>query len=755
MPSKTVTCNGSSGSKYNLTLNYSLNNQNIALNKSNVTVYITLKRNDGYANSAWNNYANQNSCQLSVAGSVRVNKPTLTIDTRNSKLVELARWTGDIVHDNNGALTIAMSGSFTIGNGPALTGGAISERWSLPTIPRASDFSLSAGSVIAGNSFNISISPKSNSYYHVATLQMGNYSQVLNFSAGETGPKTFSVPLNWVYGITNASSKVATVSVQTKSGNNNIGSSVSKSITINVPTDIKPSFTSLSLTRIDGAVPSSWGVYVQGYSKVRAQINGASGSYGSSISYYSILGDYYSSFTRSLTTGTLYSSGTVTFYGSVTDSRNRVSSVKSQSINVLPYNTPYLSSIDIYRCGTDGIENGNGDNLAIIPYFAYSSVSGKNTCTCAYDVTPIDQPSVTGFHGTCTNGIKKIINGVSGDYSWQVKITLQDSLSSNVYNRTIPTASVIMDFKSGGKGISFGKVAENDGFDVDMEAEFRKSTVFRGDTNTVGRAYFNQNTTGSSAQGSIYMDADMNICTDNRIYFNAPTSYFTGSVTASGGITASSDVTATNKGNVKLSECYCLGHPGQVIGEYEDLNYYTDVGTYICYTDAAAQKMYNCPYIRAFKLTVGKIIGTDAYLQQVYESYNGHVFKRSSINSGSSWSTWAYASGPPILLWSGSGTVGPLSVNGFYFNRYIADTGISDGEWATRIDLIRKNNAIRGIGGYMNSTQVELYVGSFALASDGLGTQGVYNPTIFYFPYSANTYTNGDLVWKKLWGVAG
>ena len=47
---------------------------------------------------------------------------------------------------------------------------------------------------------------------------------------------------------------------------------------------------------------------------------------------------------------------------------------------------------------------------------------------------------------------------------------------------------------------------------------------------------------------------------------------------------------------MKLSECYCLGHPGQVIGEYEDLNYYTDVGTYICYTDAAAQKIEKALY---------------------------------------------------------------------------------------------------------------------------------------------------------------
>lgn len=94
----------------------------------------------------------------------------------------------------------------------------------------------------------------------------------------------------------------------------------------------------------DGEVPSAWGIYVQTKSKVKLTINGAAGSYGSTIKSYSITGGGYSgSASGTLTTGFLNNSGTITFKATVTDSRGRVSAGVI-SITVTAYSPPYFNS---------------------------------------------------------------------------------------------------------------------------------------------------------------------------------------------------------------------------------------------------------------------------------------------------------------------------------------------------------------------------------------------------------------------------
>lgn len=63
---------------------------------------------------------------------------------------------------------------------------------------------------------------------------------------------------------------------------------------------------------------------------------------------------------------------------------------------------------------------------------------------------------------------------MSTDYSYDIRYTLTDAFGSIVVVDSLSTASVLMDFKSGGTGIGIGKVAETDNlFDVGMNAKFR------------------------------------------------------------------------------------------------------------------------------------------------------------------------------------------------------------------------------------------------------------------------------------------
>ena len=474
MASTTNTCNGTAGSKYNLTLNYVINSQSISANTSNITVYATVQRNDGYSASAWNGYENQNHTTLTVGGSVKVDE-NFILDTRNSRLQELSRWTGDVAHNSDGTLTLAISASFTTDLAPALTGGSVSASWTLTTIPRTSSFTVTPSSVDAGNSVTIKISPASSSFSHTAAISFYGQTLSLDFPAGTT-QKTAAIPMNWLYQMTSAVSGSATVLVTTKNGGTTIGSTTAP-LTIRVPASVVPTIGDLVITRIDNGVPADWGVYVQGYSKAKIQITGAAGAYGSTIRSYSINSSGFSASGQEATAGPITQSGTVDFWGTIIDSRMR-SAVLTKSIQVEPYSRPFFTSTPVViRSNASGAEDANGEYIAITAAWDYS-LKDKNTCAGAYRITPVSGPA-SELTGTLTNGTQTVVPA-SSDYSWTVSITLTDALSSSPYTATVPTGSTLMDFRTGGKGIAIGKVAEADGFDVDMETRFRRAVNMQG-----------------------------------------------------------------------------------------------------------------------------------------------------------------------------------------------------------------------------------------------------------------------------------
>lgn len=473
MASVSNTCNGSSGSKYTIRLYYVLNSQNISGNTSNITVYATLQRNDGYANSAYNGYENQNHTMLTVAGTKRVDK-NFILDTRNSKVQELSRWTGNISHNADGTKTIALAASFTSAMS-SLTGGSVSTNWTLPAIPRVSDFNLIPDTVDAGQLMKIQVLDSSRTLAHTVTITLGSYKQVIEYAPGDVS-HDFRPPPDWCNAIPNATSAAATVTVTTKSGSTVLGSK-SKTLTIRVPSIIVPSAGTLSVTRVDGAVPSGWGIYVQGYSKATVKLTGAAGSYGSTIKSYSLSGGGYSSASSSFTTGVLKTAGTVSFTGKVTDSRGRTATA-TQSITVQAYSPPRFGTVNIYRCNAAGAEDSTGGYVAIQASYSYTSLSGKNTCSGSYRLARVGGGG-SALTGSFSSGTKVIVPGIDGDYSWSVTLTLKDALNTMTYNTEVSTAATTMDFLEGGKGVAVGKVAEQENLlDVAFDARFRGKVAF-------------------------------------------------------------------------------------------------------------------------------------------------------------------------------------------------------------------------------------------------------------------------------------
>lgn len=368
-----------------------------------------------------------------------------------------------VSHSSDGTKSLTISAVFYIRatlSGTYYESITASATITLDSIPRAS--SVSATSVDMGKASTITITRASSSFTHTLTYSFGS-------STGTIVTKTTSTSVSWTPALTlanqipKATSGICTITCTTYNGSTSVGSKTC-TLTLTVPTSIKPTITSLTAARVDGSVPAAWEIYVQSKSKATLTINGAAGAYGSTISSYSISGGGYSGTSSSLTTGFLNSSGTITFTATVTDSRGRTSTAATVSISVVAYSAPSFSKYISQRCNSAGTASDSGTYVKSTVNFSYASCSSKNTITTATYYKKTTETTWTNANKTFTSGTAFTFGGgkISAESSYEVKFKLTDAFTSVEVTDTLSTASVVMDFKSGGLGVAVGKVSETD-----------------------------------------------------------------------------------------------------------------------------------------------------------------------------------------------------------------------------------------------------------------------------------------------------
>lgn len=445
--SGSITTNESQGRS--ITLLWSQSSQSVANNTT--TIAWTLKGSGSSGGGSW---------VMSGAFKAVINGKTVySSDTRIQLYKDqvIASGSTTITHNADGTKSFSLSceaGVYTY---------AVSVRASgthtLNTIPRASSISMASGTM--GSASTISISRASSSFTHTLTYAFGN-------ATGTIVSKTTSTSVSWTPPLTlaqqipSSTSGKITITCTTYSGNTSVGSK-SITVTLKVPDSVKPTMTSLTATRVDGNVPSAWGIYVQGKSKATLKINGAAGTQGSTISSYSISGGGFSSTSSSFTTGFLTTVGTITFTAKVTDSRGRTSDTKTVSISVVAYSPPSVSSYSSQRCNSAGTPLDSGTYVKGLISFSYASCSSKNTITTSTSYKKSTATAWTNANKTFSSGTAFTFGGsISAESSYDIKYTISDAFTTVTVNDTISTISVLMDFKAGGKGIAIGKVSEFD-----------------------------------------------------------------------------------------------------------------------------------------------------------------------------------------------------------------------------------------------------------------------------------------------------
>ena len=159
-------CWGSNAGRYTVWIDWNLLSQDINNNTSTINAKLYVRRNDGYANSAYNLNGRQYRClKYDNANVVSGNG---NVDTRNgqSYLLQEANYT--IWHNADGTKGITLQGEFNISGVSGLSGGSVSGWITLPTIQRASHPSVNNFTI--GDLITINTNRTWNGFTHTIEL---------------------------------------------------------------------------------------------------------------------------------------------------------------------------------------------------------------------------------------------------------------------------------------------------------------------------------------------------------------------------------------------------------------------------------------------------------------------------------------------------------------------------------------------------------------------------------------------------------
>lgn len=481
---KEVTC-GYNG-HYHLYMTITVNSQDKTNNKSNVTVKMYAK-SDSSTYGAYNLSSSANSVKLTVDGSQKVNK-TMAMDFRNMATVNLASWTGDISHDSEGKKKLTCSGSFTIDGSSWLSGGDISLSIDLDDIPRATKPTLSVSSVELGKTLTIGIAPAVSGWKHNLYYRFGSGSWV-RFATDQTGDYTWTVPEDLANGITDATSATLTIGLNTYNGSTMIGTIQTVNVKVTIPSSVKPSISSVTVSEAVSEIKSGYGVYIQGKSKLHI-VTDAAGAYSSTISSikHKIGGTEYTA-KADYTSGFIMVSGDVSIVTTVTDSRGRTAS-KTTTITVYAYDAPKITKLTAIRCGEGGAVNNNGTYVKVSMAFSVSPVNNKNAKSYQLEYKTASDDTYT-----------KIVSGNTYSYddvyitgstflaanSYDIRLVVADSFTESEAVVRVNVASRLLSYIIKKMAIAIGKVAEMaNTFDVALETIFRKAVSMYDNLTVVG-----------------------------------------------------------------------------------------------------------------------------------------------------------------------------------------------------------------------------------------------------------------------------
>ena len=384
--------------------------------------------------------------------------------------IPLIDQTVTINHDSEGKKTFSFSAQFNGSGGWSPRTLTISgNSFTLTDIPRLSSVSVDAGTI--GSPVTININRQSSSFKHTVRYAWANKSGTIASNVDTS--TTWTIPLDFANDIPNSETGTGTIYVDTYSEGTMIGTQ-SATLTASVPVSMKPTFTGVSLSDSNTAarnVVQNANTFIQIMSNIKVSFNGASGSYGSTITGYhaEIVGKNQTTDFNGGTLGIMNYNGTITVRASVSDSRGRWSDPRDVSVTVLEYFAPSLS-FSVVRTGSTSSTLEIIRNARIAPLI----VNGiqKNTMKLTFKVSPYGKDAYTTDTGPASGewlSVSSLVNSpanLAGEYaanrSWEVLAILEDKFTPTSFKEPVPVESVALSYDREG----LGKIREFGALDV-------------------------------------------------------------------------------------------------------------------------------------------------------------------------------------------------------------------------------------------------------------------------------------------------
>ena len=299
--------------------------------------------------------------------------------------------------------------------------------------------------------------------------KINNTEYVISESTTETTVK-YSFPVDIIANFPNNANISLTIYCK------NLVSNVETTTTVylKLPDSYVPS-ASLSIADVMENKPSALsGLWIKNQSKLKGTIT-ASGVKGSTIkSYLSSISGFSQQYnTNPFTTQALTVAGKRIVTSKVTDTRERSVEV-TQEINVIDYNKPSFVSLNVKRCLQDGTLSENGTYAKIICKYSISPINNLNSRSLNVKLnggTAVNIP-LTAYSGEVSS---VAFSNIDQANSYTITAILTDLFGDVKQDFLLGIAYKTVSKRAGGKGVTLGQVATEDGFNVYMDSDFKKT----------------------------------------------------------------------------------------------------------------------------------------------------------------------------------------------------------------------------------------------------------------------------------------
>ena len=318
---------------------------------------------------------------------------------------------------------------------------------------------------------NVTVATRSN----VTGSSIGTLTKSITFSSTE---------LNAIY---NAMSKVSKASflftITSYVDGANIGSTSTTAIGT-LHSSLKPSLTNVNLTENVTDIATKFGGFVKSKTKLNYSF-AVTQATGSTISSYHFVIDNNVYTSKTGTTNTIKTSGTVSYSAYVIDSRGRKSNVYEGVITVLDYNTPQIPLFTVTRCNASGVADDEGLYAKYTVNSSISSVNSKNNKSFVVDYKKESSDTWTTWKTYTTNYTFKenstVLKITNEAYHFRITATDYFGPQNKIYR--LPSTFVLFEMTEDLNGISWGATgAEDDTFTIGFGKTKLSKTTYVGGT---------------------------------------------------------------------------------------------------------------------------------------------------------------------------------------------------------------------------------------------------------------------------------